>query len=806
MLTHVCLVCVRVSLRASLACVRPTQHLVEKSDTHEQFALKRIDLEAQSPSEKKATLLEVRLLSRLVHPYIISLVDHFQDGNSLCLVMPLAPDDLDKELRRTKKSGTRLAEARVLDLLAEVGAALHYLHGCRVVHRDLKPANVLLAEDGTARLADLGIACTLAAGALQLGRALKRSPTSEEREEATPAAVTTLQGTPFYMAPELFHEALHMDGCMFSAASDVWALGVLLYELCQLRRPYSGESVNALVYSLLADLGQNAMTDLMRKDADGQGAALFPYSRELGSLIESMLQKRPRQRATLATVLDSHVLLAHERGGVALPPLIDLLEAKAQISSGLVPDCYCFGRGTMHPTLRSDLMGILVKHVACGAAHCALVTDGGELLTWGDNACGQLGHGDKRHLKRQRPVAFTKRTSHGAHAVQMATVACGRSHTLALSRDGRLYACGSDKHGQLGLGAPLNENGQSEAESEAASAALRLHDAMGCVLSPSELSPPPKLSPEGAPAQQWAVVVCGERHSAALTTSGWAYAWGCAEDGRLGVHMDDEHARIEDAVVSSPQRVPCGSEPLVAADCGDDFTAFLDEDGALWGCGANWNGQLGLTEGEDEYVSPVRLLTDVDEGVESVSCGADHMAAIDGLGRLWVWGGRFGDAPQRVPLPAAAAPPDLPQGAEAEVEPVEPVEPAQPANDDYLAEAGVVEDGCALVACGTGMIIVIGNSGAAFAWGDGAGGRLGIGDGGQEHEAPQRVAGISTPGLRVQRIACGRGGSDELDEGPLVLAMATPEAPERLSDQFATFLRESGEAATSDVAELVAAS
>ena len=181
---HPCVfgVCACVCVCASLARVRPTQHLVEKSDTHEQFALKRIDLEAQSPSEKKATLLEVRLLSRLVHPYVISLVDHFHDGNSLCLVMPLAPDDLDKELRRTKKSGTRLAEARVLDLLAEVGAALHYLHGCRVVHRDLKPANILLAEDGTARLADLGIACTLAAGALQLGRALKRSPASEERE------------------------------------------------------------------------------------------------------------------------------------------------------------------------------------------------------------------------------------------------------------------------------------------------------------------------------------------------------------------------------------------------------------------------------------------------------------------------------------------------------------------------------------------------------------------------------------------------------------------------------------------------
>ena len=543
-------------------------HLVTHKESSQQLALKRIDFEQQSEAERKATLLEVRLLARLQHPNIVGFLDHFHEGNELCIVMELAPDDLDKELRRAKKADVRISEARILDLLAQIAAALHFAHGCRVVHRDIKPANVLLAADGSARLADFGIACTLSAGALQLGRELKKKVDPEgrstlEHEDECADVVTTLQGTPFYMAPELFKEALHVDGAMFSPASDVWALGVMLYELMMFRRPYSGENVNSLVYRLLSDLGQNAMADVAKRAreggasatggdaASGGGAAtaeVSGYSAELCACVESMLQKRPRQRATLPAILGSKVLRTHERGGIPQPPLVDLLEAKSKVLGGLVPDCYAFGRGAPAPRVCEDLMGIVVAHLACGAAHCAIVTDAGELYTWGENGCGQLGHGDKRHLKRRRLVVF----AHGCGAGTSITgVACGRSHTLALTTGGRLFACGSDKHGQLGLGPPESAAAAAhdakaagiadisdaadakalEAAPGIAGGALRLHDAMGCVLTPAELPPlctaAARPSAAEQPSHTWATVACGEAHSAGLTTNGWVYAWGC---------------------------------------------------------------------------------------------------------------------------------------------------------------------------------------------------------------------------------------------------------------------------------------
>ena len=71
----------------------------------------------------------------------------------------------------------------------------------------------------------------------------------------------------------------------------------------------------------------------------------------------------------------------------------------------------------------------------------------------------------------------------------------------------------------------------------------------------------------------------------------------------------------------------------------------------------------------------------------------------------------------------------------------------------------------------------------------GSGGRLGLDDGGQSHDAPRPLPSLSTPAVRLQAVACGKGVSDDLDEGPAVLTLAAPEAPEALSEQFGRFYR-----------------
>ena len=155
-----------------------------------------------------------------------------------------------------------------------------------------------------------------------------------------------------------------------------------------------------------------------------------------------------------------------------------------------------------------------------------------------------------------------------------------------------------------------------------------------------------------------------------------------------------------------------------------------------------------------EYGTPVRLLDDVVVGVETISCGAEHMAAIDGLGRLWMWGAgeRFGETP-RLTEPPALPPPAGEDGA---------------GGSDEL---GTVE----LVACGNGTVLAVTDGGSAYMWG--------------EPPSPQRLDALSTPDVRVQMVACAKGVVEEEDGAPLVLTLAAPEAPSAFSEQFDRYYR-----------------
>ena len=403
-----------------------TVNLVTRKRDGRQLALKRVNFADLSHEERKQTLLEVALLSRLRHPNIIEYVEHFHDCDDVCIVMEVAPDDVLKVMRRAKAAGTPLPEEQLLSILSQVASALHYAHSCRVLHRDVKPANVLLTADGTPKLSDFGIGCTVMQHELSLGRALvKRADGVRETEfEAAADIRVELKGTPAYMAPELFNHKMEMN-TTYSAASDVWALGVMMFELMLFRLPYEGASMMSIVYKLVNNPSQNALTDA--RGALGRG--LPQYSQAMYACVEAMLHKRPQQRATLPELLSRQVLQHHARGGGAPKRFMDLLEEGAAQLSGRLPDVYSFGRGGTRPRLRDDLMGIQIRQVACGGSHCAVVAVSGEVFTWGGNECGQLGHGDRKQLSLRRRVLFADEVLEGAVVVR--GVACGFAHASA---------------------------------------------------------------------------------------------------------------------------------------------------------------------------------------------------------------------------------------------------------------------------------------------------------------------------------------------------------------------------------------
>jgi serine/threonine-protein kinase len=162
---------------------------------------------------------EIQLLARLRHPFILPLYDSGEAAGALYFVMPC----IDGESLRARLDRERnLSMQDALDIVRQVGDALHYAHGEGVVHRDVKPENILLSRHGHALLADFGIA-RRAAGT--------GSDATTIQSTMTQAGVAL--GTTAYMSPE---QALGESG--IDQRADVYALGCVLFELLAGRPPF----------------------------------------------------------------------------------------------------------------------------------------------------------------------------------------------------------------------------------------------------------------------------------------------------------------------------------------------------------------------------------------------------------------------------------------------------------------------------------------------------------------------------------------------------------------------------------------
>lgn len=167
---------------------------------------------------------ESKLLAQLQHPYILPVFDSGQADGYSYIVMPFVQggtlaDALDD---------TPISLQRIRQVLTQVGSALHYAHERGMIHRDVKPSNILIDETGNCLLTDFGVARIVEASVSLTGSG-------------------TVIGTPAYMSPE------QGSGKKVDERSDIYSLGIILYEMATGRVPYKAETPIAVIFKHIQD-------------------------------------------------------------------------------------------------------------------------------------------------------------------------------------------------------------------------------------------------------------------------------------------------------------------------------------------------------------------------------------------------------------------------------------------------------------------------------------------------------------------------------------------------------------------------
>ena len=177
-----------------------------------------------SVSEAKARFLkEAKISGRLQHPNIVTVFDVGEDEGMLYLAMEYISGGA---LNQRLTDGVEFPIADRIRILSEVADALAHAHQRGVIHRDVKPANILLTEASVAKVTDFGI------GKLLTG-------------DTDLTSTGQMVGSPAYMSPE------QIRGDKLDVRSDIFSLGVVLYQTLTLKKPFPADTLTTLVYQIL---------------------------------------------------------------------------------------------------------------------------------------------------------------------------------------------------------------------------------------------------------------------------------------------------------------------------------------------------------------------------------------------------------------------------------------------------------------------------------------------------------------------------------------------------------------------------
>ncbi|ATB31962.1 protein kinase domain-containing protein [Melittangium boletus] len=310
---------------------------------------------------------EARAVARLGHENIVRLFDVAEWSGASWepripfLVMEYLEGESLADLLRRGKPGPR----RTLSIIGGVAAGLAHAHAHHIIHRDLKPTNVLLTFKGEVKLLDFGIAHSMAS-------------------TAPPIPLLPTAGTPPYMAPEQWR------GEEQDARTDLWAVGVMLYELLTGELPYQAESLEQLRAQVLAPEQVPSVRELCPE-----------LPEELARIVAELLSKEPARRLASAAELRARLSRLEEALGPWREPSVPVASQRRQVT---LVSCRLAGPGTplasMDPEDASELQAEFQRF-------CSEVLQrhqGSLMLSMGDEVLGCFGHPTVREEDSVRAV------------------------------------------------------------------------------------------------------------------------------------------------------------------------------------------------------------------------------------------------------------------------------------------------------------------------------------------------------------------------------------------------------------------
>lgn len=235
--------------------------MVHRASDQKIFVAKVMDLKNTPEKRRRYAFTEIRCLANCKHPNVIQYIeDSGAEGDQIVIIMELADaSDLGTQLRN---GNVTFSEREAGILFLQLVLALHHIHSKRVIHRDIKSGNIFLTTCGLLKVGDFGF--------------------SQQYDHTVSDTVAgTFLGTPYYLSPEMWKSK------RYGKKTDVWAAGIVLYEILAHRRPFQGSN--------LSDLKHNVLAGVIEPIKD--------VSREMNELVLAALTPEPEKRPTTTQLL-----------------------------------------------------------------------------------------------------------------------------------------------------------------------------------------------------------------------------------------------------------------------------------------------------------------------------------------------------------------------------------------------------------------------------------------------------------------------------------------------------------------------